>query len=289
MTPSSDNGAGSAFIARRLVLARLALVWEDLVIRSWRAASLVILFLGLVLLGVVSSLPGMLVEYVVRRGPAHGTGLESTAFPSHGVHRRGRPAYRSPPDSRFTACAPARRRVAPAAVFVDDPPHLGGGLVQVGVHDHHRAQALGGLPLAGSVGQPGPHVVLAVAPAAQAVRLIGIGRRLEEQQQRLRMAGAHLACPLDVDLEEDVAPRRRIGVRRAVAVLAEIGPLEEITGGDRRIEDGAVNEAVGVVGLAGALRPGRPRAAEPEPVVPADEQARQSALAGPARSGENDQ
>ena len=60
MTPSSDNGAGSAFIARRLVLARLALVWEDLVIRSWRAASLVILFLGLVLLGVVSSLPGIL-------------------------------------------------------------------------------------------------------------------------------------------------------------------------------------------------------------------------------------
>ncbi len=60
MRPPSDNGAGAAFIRRRLMLARLALVWEDLVIRSWRAASLVILFLGLVLLGVVSSLPGIL-------------------------------------------------------------------------------------------------------------------------------------------------------------------------------------------------------------------------------------
>ena len=60
MTPSADNRAGPAFVARRLFLARLALVWEDLVIRSWRAAFLVILFLGLVLLGVVSSLPGIL-------------------------------------------------------------------------------------------------------------------------------------------------------------------------------------------------------------------------------------
>ena len=60
MTPSADNRAEPAFVARRLFLARLALVWEDLVIRSWRAASLVILFLGLVLLGVVSSLPGIL-------------------------------------------------------------------------------------------------------------------------------------------------------------------------------------------------------------------------------------
>ncbi len=60
MTPFADSRAGSAVVARRLSLTRLALVWEDLVIRSWRAASLIVLFLGLVLLGAVSSLPGVL-------------------------------------------------------------------------------------------------------------------------------------------------------------------------------------------------------------------------------------
>ena len=58
MTVSSDDG--TSFVRRRLVLARLTLMWEDLVVRSWRVASLVTFFLGLVLLGVVSSLPGTL-------------------------------------------------------------------------------------------------------------------------------------------------------------------------------------------------------------------------------------
>ena len=61
MAASTDGGSGrSAPIARRIALARWAILWERLLLRLWRAAALLALVSGLTLLGLWSWLPGLL-------------------------------------------------------------------------------------------------------------------------------------------------------------------------------------------------------------------------------------
>ena len=60
MTGFSERKPRSKFLSRRIALARMALIWEDLVLRLWRGASLFILFLGLAFLGLWTWLPGIL-------------------------------------------------------------------------------------------------------------------------------------------------------------------------------------------------------------------------------------
>jgi hypothetical protein len=67
-----------------------------------------------------------------------------------------------------------------------------------------------------------------------------------------------LACALDVDLQEDVAPRGPVRMRRAVEVLEELGGLEEPARCPVRFEGISIDEHVGVVGFSGTLGARRP-------------------------------
>ena len=70
-----------------------------------------------------------------------------------------------------------------------------------------------------------------VAPTLEAGLLLAAGR-LDEEQERIGVLATDLVRALDLDLEDDVDARRRIGRRRAVQVAEEVGPLEEPALGD---------------------------------------------------------
>jgi len=63
---------------------------------------------------------------------------------------------------------------------------------------------------------------------------------------------------VDVDLEEDVGPGRRVGQRRALPVVEELDPLEEPTGVDQLLELLLGDEVVGVGRLTRPAGAGRP-------------------------------
>ncbi len=57
---SPGHGRRPPAVARRILLARAALFWEDMLTRLWRGASVLLLFAGLTLLGLWTWLPGPL-------------------------------------------------------------------------------------------------------------------------------------------------------------------------------------------------------------------------------------
>ena len=77
-------------------------------------------------------------------------------------------------------------------------------------------------------------LLLGVAPArgGGAPAPPATGRRRRSAPRR--GTALDLAWPLDVDLEHDVGARRRVGQRRALAVVEELDPLEEPAGVDQR-------------------------------------------------------
>ena len=68
------------------------------------------------------------------------------------------------------------------------------------------------------------------APAQAPLQLLERGR-LDEHEVRLGHLLAHLECPLNLDLEDDLASRRHLalhrGARSAVAVAGVLGPFQK--------------------------------------------------------------
>jgi hypothetical protein len=72
------------------------------------------------------------------------------------------------------------------------------------------------------------------------------------------MQGADLLRAVQLDLEDDIGTRRRFRRGRAVVVAEELGPLQEATCGDARLERGTIDEDVRGFGLSRTARPRRP-------------------------------
>ncbi len=169
------------------------------------------------------------------------------------------------------------------AVTVQYTGHVGRGLRHVMV-DHHFVGD--GLPLPLLVG-PGPEPLGdmgLVVSASPETLLLGIGgRRLQEDQSRLRAKLPNTASTLQIDLEEDIVTCLGLTDGRPVEVTQVLGPLEETSGLDAGLEGGAVDEDIRVLGLARTSAPGGPRSAEPQTRVRGDQLPCDRALADSTR------
>src|SRR3990170_2394334 len=106
--------------------------------------------------------------------------------------------------------------------------------------------------------------------------------------------GLELPRSLPVDVEQYVAAlAERLLHRRfrgAVAVTEDIGPFDELAGGDHRIEPGIVDEMIiDVVALAGPLGPRRRADRHGDLLVRLEQHPRDGRLTGARRRGEDDQ
>jgi hypothetical protein len=132
-------------------------------------------------------------------------------------------------------------------------------------------------------------VRLVVAPGGEALGLDLVGRWQQEDHGRVGPPLEDLLGALDVDLEEDVGPRRRVGDRCALEVIEEGRPLEELARLDRRLERGAVDEDVGAaLFFTRTRRARRPTTTQPDTGVTGNEAARNRALAGPTGTDEDE-
>jgi hypothetical protein len=105
--------------------------------------------------------------------------------------------------------------------------HLGGGPVHV-VVDHLVVRQPAGLADLVTPGlDAGRDLCGWIAALSQPPTLDLVGGREEQDHDRVRLLGDHLARALDIDFQENVTPLRRVRDRRAVAVTEELGPLQE--------------------------------------------------------------
>jgi hypothetical protein len=93
---------------------------------------------------------------------------------------------------------------------------------------------------------------------------------------------------LEVDLEDHVLARGRIGERCAVEMAQELRPLEEPVGGDLLLEAAAIDVGVGIVGFTGTARARGPRPAQPETGVAFDQPGDDRAFPRPSRAGDDE-
>jgi hypothetical protein len=132
-------------------------------------------------------------------------------------------------------------------------------------------------------------VLLVVPAGGEAFGLHGVGRWQQEDHGGVGPTLQDLLGALDVDLEEDVGPRRRVWDRGALEVIEEGRPLEEPPRLGRGLEGAAVDEDVGAAfQLAGTRGARRPAAAQPDAGVTRNELARNCALPGPTRADEDE-
>jgi len=130
--------------------------------------------------------------------------------------------------------------------------------VEIVVDQRDHADLLGDEPLLLRLRQPSAELVLVVAPLAEAPLLLLERRRLDEHEEGVGVVLLHDPGAVDVDLEEDVGPGRRVGQRRALPVVEELDPLEEPTGVDQLLELLLGDEVVGVGRLTRPAGAGRP-------------------------------
>ena len=149
-------------------------------------------------------------------------------------------------------------------MVVDDLHHLAHRALEVVVDDDVISDGETHRFLVERLLQALVNLVLGIAAAAQAPLLLLTRRGQDEDEDRLRVQGLHLAGAIDLDLEHHVALRRWFGHGAAVVVVEEGRPLEEATGGDAGLEGVAVGEHIRSITLTRSLFPRGPRTAQPQ-------------------------
>jgi hypothetical protein len=139
------------------------------------------------------------------------------------------------------------------AGLVDDAEHLGDGVVEAVVHDDVVGELKTDRFLGLGLVQAGVDSVLMVAAFTQPSLLLGARRRQDEDQDGILLQSFDLLGTVDLDLQDDVGAGSRLGKWTAVEVPQEPARFDSGPKTLRRHED------VGVLGLTGAARPGRPR------------------------------
>ena len=136
--------------------------------------------------------------------------------------------------------------------------HLGSGLRHLPI-DHH---GIGDLPAQALLLRPGaqtPGDGRLVVSAGPEPSLLVLERRGQEQNEGgVGTAAAHLTRSLEVDLQQDVPSRTRLGDRGPVEVAQELGPLEETALFRIGLERGPIDEDIGVLRLSRAPDTGCP-------------------------------
>lgn len=99
--------------------------------------------------------------------------------------------------------------------------------------------------------QPFGDMGLRITPAPQTRFLLGRRWRFDKYAQGFGVALPYLGRPLDINLQQDIAASRRIGLRCSVEVSGDLCPLHEATLGDFGSECSFVGEYIGSVWLAG--------------------------------------
>jgi hypothetical protein len=166
--------------------------------------------------------------------------------------------------------------------------HLGHGSVQILVHHPVVGQGRPRAQLLTPHGQAPLHSRLVVAAASHALGLC-LGRGRDEQDHHgVGEAILDLARPLQVDLEQEIAPGRQIRRRGPVTVAEELGVLQEPSRCGVLVEGAGIDEDVGVLRFLRTTGPRRPRAAEDESRILLDEPTGDGALPRPARTGDDE-
>src|SRR5487761_1924294 len=137
-------------------------------------------------------------------------------------------------------------------------------------------------------GEAARHVVLVVAPRAQARLELDVRRGQDQEDGGAGVARAYLLGALDLDLEQDVGVARRVGHRRAVEMSLELGPFEEAALARGGLEVAPLDEDVLAAVLVGAPRTRRPAPREPQARIGRHQAPRQRSLADPARADQHD-
>src|SRR5487761_2695314 len=137
-------------------------------------------------------------------------------------------------------------------------------------------------------GEAARHVVLVVAPRAQARLELDVRRGQGQENGGAGVARAYLLGALDLDLEQDVGVARRVGHRRAVEMSLELGPFEEAALARGGLEVAPLDEDVLAAVLVGAPRTRRPAPREPQAHIGRHQAPRQRSLADPARADQHD-
>jgi hypothetical protein len=97
-----------------------------------------------------------------------------------------------------------------------------------------------------------------ITSAAKPSRLDLLGGRRQEDHPGLRHHVDHLTGTGELDLEQHVASCGRRGDRSAIEMTEELGPLQEATSLDVRLETWPVDKNISILVLAWARRSSRP-------------------------------
>ena len=136
--------------------------------------------------------------------------------------------------------------------------------------------------------QPFGDMCLRIAPAPQTGLLLGRRWCFDKDAQSLGVALPYLSCSLDIDLQQNIAARRRVGLWSSIEVSGDFCPLHKAAIGDLGPKLGLAGEHIGGFRLASPTDASRPRATEPQFGVRGHESGRDRPLADPAGAGQND-
>jgi hypothetical protein len=179
-------------------------------------------------------------------------------------------------------------------VTIQDSSDLGGGPIDVVVHDHVVEPVGGGLFGVGPGETPLHDGGVVLAPLEQTAPLLLSRRRLHEHEHRVREGLLDGERALDVDLERDVVAAGEVllhrRARRPVEVSVDVEPLEELTVVTLVLELRTVEEEVlATVDLSVSTGARGRRDREPKPRVALEELPDDGPLADPGRARDDQQ